>query len=778
MKIESFPRKLFLFRNNLCMFAQTQNELHNMKHMSILAVSLLALVACTPEKKQEADYSQYVNPMIGTDFTGNTYPGAQVPFGMVQLSPDNGLPGWDRISGYFYPDTTIAGFSHTHLSGTGAGDLYDISFMPVTRPYKEAPAPLGIYSTFSHNDEAASAGYYRVLLKDYNINVELTATERCGIQRYTFPEAEASVFLNLKKAMNWDFTLDSKIEVVDSTTIRGYRLSQGWSPLQHVYFETRFSKPFVACHMDTTSIVTKEKGWIGTAYVARFDFNTKKDEEILVTTGISGVSMEGAGKNLRAEAPKDDFDYYQAQASANWNRQLSKIEVKSRNTDDMVKFYTALYHSMIAPTIYSDVDGSYYGPDQQIHKVDGWTNYSTFSLWDTYRALNPLMTITQPEMVDHVVNSMISIYRQQDKLPIWPLMSGETDQMPGYSSVPVIADAYLKGFTGFDAEEALQAMIATATYEKQKGVPYVVKKGYIPADKVHEATSIAMEYAVDDWGIAAMARKMGKTEDAETFSKRAHYYKNYFDSSIHFIRPKLEDGSWRTPYDPARSIHTVGDFCEGNGWQYTFFAPQDPYGLIALFGGDKPFTTKLDGFFTNTDSMGEGASSDITGLIGQYAHGNEPSHHVAYLYAYAGEQWKTAEKVRFIMSDFYTDQPDGIIGNEDCGQMSAWYLLSSMGLYQVNPSDGVFVFGSPCFKKVEVKVRGGNTFTVEAPNNSKENIYIQKVYLNGKPYDKSYITYQDIINGSTLKFVMGKKPNKNFGKAPANRPVVLNKING
>jgi len=369
------------------MFAQTQNELHNMKHMSILAVSLLALVACTPEKKQEADYSQYVNPMIGTDFTGNTYPGAQVPFGMVQLSPDNGLPGWDRISGYFYPDTTIAGFSHTHLSGTGAGDLYDISFMPVTRPYKEAPAPLGIYSTFSHNDEAASAGYYRVLLKDYNINVELTATERCGIQRYTFPEAEASVFLNLKKAMNWDFTLDSKIEVVDSTTIRGYRLSQGWSPLQHVYFETRFSKPFVACHMDTTSIVTKEKGWIGTAYVARFDFNTKKDEEILVTTGISGVSMEGAGKNLRAEAPKDDFDYYQAQASANWNRQLSKIEVKSRNTDDMVKFYTALYHSMIAPTIYSDVDGSYYGPDQQIHKADGWTNYSTFSLWDTYRLI-------------------------------------------------------------------------------------------------------------------------------------------------------------------------------------------------------------------------------------------------------------------------------------------------------------------------------------------------------------------------------------------------------
>ena len=460
MKIESFPRKLFLFRNNLCMFAQTQNELHNMKHMSILAVSLLALVACTPEKKQEADYSQYVNPMIGTDFTGNTYPGAQVPFGMVQLSPDNGLPGWDRISGYFYPDTTIAGFSHTHLSGTGAGDLYDISFMPVTRPYKEAPAPLGIYSTFSHNDEAASAGYYRVLLKDYNINVELTATERCGIQRYTFPEAEASVFLNLKKAMNWDFTLDSKIEVVDSTTIRGYRLSQGWSPLQHVYFETRFSKPFVACHMDTTSIVTKEKGWIGTAYVARFDFNTKKDEEILVTTGISGVSMEGAGKNLRAEAPKDDFDYYQAQASANWNRQLSKIEVKSRNTDDMVKFYTALYHSMIAPTIYSDVDGSYYGPDQQIHKADGWTNYSTFSLWDTYRASHPLFTYTEPERANDMIKGFLKFYEQNGALPLWNLYGWETNMMIGYHAVPVIVDAYLKGIGDFNAEKALEACIA------------------------------------------------------------------------------------------------------------------------------------------------------------------------------------------------------------------------------------------------------------------------------------------------------------------------------
>lgn len=451
-----------------------------MRHISLLAVSLLALAACTPEKQQEADdYTQYVNPFIGTDFTGNTYPGAQVPFGMVQLSPDNGLPGWDRISGYFYPDTTIAGFSHTHLSGTGAGDLYDISFMPVTRPYKEAPAPLGVYSTFSHNDEMASAGYYRVLLKDYNINVELTATERCGIQRYTFPKAEASVFLNLKKAMNWDFTLDSYIEVVDSMTIRGYRFSQGWSPLQHVYFETRFSKPFMACHMDTTSIVTKDRGRIGTAYIARFDFNTEKDEEILVTTGISGVSMEGAGKNLRAEVSKDDFDYYQAQAAKTWNKQLSKIEVKSSDTDDLVKFYTALYHSMIAPTIYSDVDGSYYGPDQQIHKADGWTNYSTFSLWDTYRASHPLFTYTEPERANDMIKGFLKFYEQNGALPLWNLYGWETNMMIGYHAVPVIVDAYLKGIGNFDPEKALEACIATANRDDYRGIGDYKKLGYV-----------------------------------------------------------------------------------------------------------------------------------------------------------------------------------------------------------------------------------------------------------------------------------------------------------
>ncbi len=633
----------------------------------------------------------------------------------------------------------------------------------------------GYASRYSHDNEIARPEYYSLLLDRYNIRAELAATDRVGFHRYTYPEGKpASILIDLREG-NGSNAYDSYIRKIDDYTVEGYRYVRGWSPSRKVYFVLKSDKKIeqFTAYDDNTPKPWDQLKVASVKSVLTFG-NVK---QVKIKVAISSVSCANAAMNLQEELSHWDFDKTVKMSAGRWNKELARMTVETDDEASKRTFYTAHYHTMIAPTLYCDVNGEYRGMNDMIYTDPKKVNYTTLSLWDTYRALHPLMTIIQPEMVDNVVNSMLSIYRQQDKLPIWPLMSGETNQMPGYSSVPVIADAYLKGFTGFDAEEALQAMKATATYEKQKGVPYVIEKGYIPADKIHEATSIAMEYAVDDWGIAAMARKMGKTGDAATYAKRAHYYKNYFDSSIHFIRPKLEDGSWRTPYDPARSIHTVGDFCEGNGWQYTFFAPQDPYGLIGLFGGDKPFVAKLDDFFTNNDSMGEGASSDITGLIGQYAHGNEPSHHVAYLYAYAGEQWKTAEKVRFIMDEFYTDRPDGIIGNEDCGQMSAWYLLSSMGLYQVNPSDGVFVFGSPCFKKVEMKVRGGKTFTVEAPNNNKENIYIQKVYLNGKPYNKSYIMYDDIINGSTLKFVMGKKPNKNFGKAPANRPVVLNKIN-
>ncbi|WP_285819910.1 GH92 family glycosyl hydrolase [Bacteroides acidifaciens] len=753
------------------------------------AFKLLALTSCfllaTGSGVAQRDYSksegllQYVDPYIGSGYHGHVFVGTSVPYGMVQLGPSNIHKGWDWCSGYHYSDSILIGFSHTHLSGTGCTDLGDILIMPLneirTPRGNQDDIRDGYASRYSHDNEIARPEYYSLLLDRYNIRAELAATDRVGFHRYTYPEGKpASILIDLREG-NGSNAYDSYIRKIDDYTVEGYRYVRGWSPSRKVYFVLKSDKKIeqFTAYDDNTPKPWDQLKVASVKSVLTFG-NVK---QVKIKVAISSVSCANAAMNLQEELSHWDFDKTVKMSAGRWNKELARMTVETDDEASKRTFYTAHYHTMIAPTLYCDVNGEYRGMNDMIYTDPKKVNYTTLSLWDTYRALHPLMTIIQPEMVDNVVNSMLSIYRQQDKLPIWPLMSGETNQMPGYSSVPVIADAYLKGFTGFDAEEALQAMKATATYEKQKGVPYVIEKGYIPADKIHEATSIAMEYAVDDWGIAAMARKMGKTGDAATYAKRAHYYKNYFDSSIHFIRPKLEDGSWRTPYDPARSIHTVGDFCEGNGWQYTFFAPQDPYGLIGLFGGDKPFVAKLDDFFTNNDSMGEGASSDITGLIGQYAHGNEPSHHVAYLYAYAGEQWKTAEKVRFIMDEFYTDRPDGIIGNEDCGQMSAWYLLSSMGLYQVNPSEGVFVFGSPCFKKVEMKVRGGKTFTVEAPNNNKENIYIQKVYLNGKPYNKSYIIYDDIINGSTLKFVMGKKPNKNFGKAPANRPVVLNKIN-
>lgn len=528
------------------------------------------LISCTPaQEKHETDYTSYVNPFIGTDFTGNTYPGAQAPFGMVQLSPDNGLPGWDRISGYFYPDSTIAGFSHTHLSGTGAGDLYDISFMPVTLPYKEAEAPLGIHSTFSHKDESAHAGYYQVRLTDYNINVELTATERCGIQRYTFPEAQSAIFLNLKKAMNWDFTNDAHIEVVDSVTIQGYRFSDGWARDQHIYFRTRFSRPFEKMELDTTAII-KENKRIGTAVIARFDFNTKEGEQILVNTAISGTSMEGAAKNLQAEVPENDFDKYLTKTKANWNRQLGKIEIKGDNEDDKVNFYTALYHSMIAPTIYNDVDGAYYGPDKKIHQSDGWVNYSTFSLWDTYRAAHPLFTYTEPERVNDMVKSFIAFYEQNGRLPVWNFYGSETDMMIGYHAVPVIVDAYLKGIGDFDAEKALNACVATANLDNYRGIGLYKELGYIPYNVTDHynaenwSLSKTLEYAFDDYCIAEMAKKMGKQDIAETFYKRSQNYKNVYNPATSFMQPRDDKEPLSKTSKPTTTPRTSAKATDGN----------------------------------------------------------------------------------------------------------------------------------------------------------------------------------------------------------------------
>ena len=726
-------------------------------------VALLALAACTSKQASQTstDYTQLVNPFIGTDFTGNTYPGAQAPFGMVQLSPDNGLAGWDRISGYFYPDSTIAGFSHTHLSGTGAGDLYDILFMPVTLPYNEtAEGGLGIHSKFSHNDEEASAGYYRVKLLDYNINVELTATPRCGVQRYTFPKAESMVILNLKKAMNWDFTMDSHIEVVDSCNIRGYRFSEGWARGQKVYFATRFSRPFKSMEMDSAEIKLKGEK-VGTSNIARFMFDTEEGEQITVVTALSGVSVEGALKNLDAEAPHNDFDKYLAEAKAAWNDQLQRIEIVGGTDDDRVNFYTALYHSMIAPTIYSDVDGKYYGPDKQVHQANGWTNYSTFSLWDTFRAAHPLFTYTEPERVGDMVQSFIAFYEQNGRLPVWNFWGSETDMMIGYHAVPVIVDAYLKGIGNFDAEKALEACVATANIDEYRGIGSYKTKGYVPYNVVDKynaenwSLSRTLEYAFDDFCIAEMAQKMGKTELANEFYKRSQNYRNVFNPATGFMQPIDDKGVFQPNFNPDEYTAHI---CESNAWHYFWSVQHDIKGLISLTGGQDKFAAKLDSMFTYIPAGNEELPIFSTGMIGQYAHGNEPSHHVIYLYNKVRQPWKAQKYVAQVMHDLYFNAPAGLCGNEDCGQMSAWYVFSAMGFYPVNPVSGEYEIGTPLFPEMKLNLDNGKTFTVLAPNVSHENIYIQSVKINGQPYDKSYITHKQIMDGSTVEFVMGNQP--------------------
>ena len=728
---------------------------------SVLAF-LLVLGACTsPQSSQlKTDYTQLVNPFIGTDFTGNTYPGAQAPFGMVQLSPDNGLGGWDRISGYFYPDSTIAGFSHTHLSGTGAGDLYDVLFMPVTLPYKEAEGELGIHSKFSHQDEEASAGYYRVKLQDYNINVELTATPRCGVQRYTFPKAESMVILNLKKAMNWDFTMDSQIEIVDSCNIRGYRFSEGWARGQKLYFATRFSKPFKNVELDNAEIKLKGEK-VGTSNIARFMFDTEEGEQITIVTALSGVSVEGAVKNLNAEAPHNDFDQYLADAKEDWNKQLQRIEVVGTNKDDKVNFYTALYHSMIAPTIYSDVDGKYYGPDKQVHQAEGWVNYSTFSLWDTFRAAHPLFTYTEPERVGDMVQSFIAFYEQNGRLPVWNFWGSETDMMIGYHAVPVIVDAYLKGIGNFDAEKALEACVATANIDEYRGIGSYKKNGYIPynvTDKYNTenwSLSRTLEYAFDDFCIAEMAQKMGKTELANEFYKRSQNYRNVFNPATGFMQPIDDKGIFQPNFNPDEYTAHI---CESNAWHYFWSVQHDIKGLVSLTGGQDKFAAKLDSMFTYIPAGNEELPIFSTGMIGQYAHGNEPSHHVIYLYNKVRQPWKAQKYVAQVMHDLYFNAPAGLCGNEDCGQMSAWYVFSAMGFYPVNPVSGEYEIGTPLFPEMRLNLGNGKTFTVLAPNVSRENIYIQSVKVNGQPYDKSYITHQQIMDGSTIEFVMGNQP--------------------
>ena len=724
----------------------------------LCASTAVLLLSCAHHETNTDAFSRKVNPFIGTDYTGNTYPGAQAPFGMVQLSPDNGLPGWDRIAGYFYPDSTIAGFSHTHLSGTGAGDLYDISFMPVTLPYKEAPYPLGIHSKFSHDSEQAYAGYYKVTLEDYMIDVELTATERTGIQRYTFPGGDAAVILNLAKAMNWDATTDAGIEIIDSVTVKGYRMSTGWARDQRVYFASRFSKPFESVDIDTVPLMDGNgKTTGGKGIIATFNYKTTPGEQLVVSTAISGVDENGALNNLIAEAPEYNFDKYLAETTKKWDKELGSIAVEGGTPDEQTSFYTALYHSMLAPTIYSDVDGRYFGPDKKIHKADGWTNYSSFSLWDTYRAAHPLYTIVDPEADGDMVNSFLAFYGPHGRLPVWNFWGGETDMMLGYHSVPVIVDAYLKGIGGFDAEKALDACVATANDDEYRGIGLYKSLGYVPYNVVDPynsenwSLSRTLEYAFDDYCIAVMADKMGKKELANEFYKRSQNYKNTYNPATGFFQPRDDKGNWQPDFKPEEYTPHIS---ESNAWHYFWSVQHDIPGLISLTGGKEAFSAKLDSMFTVGPKENEELPLFSTGMIGQYAHGNEPSHHVIYLYNKVGQPWKTAKYAHEVLTKLYKNTPDGLCGNEDMGQMSAWYVLSAMGFYPVNPVSGQYEIGSPLFNQVKISLPEGKAFILTAKNLSDENIYVKSVTIDGKPWNKSYITHQQIIDGANVELEM------------------------
>ncbi|MDX2245687.1 MAG: GH92 family glycosyl hydrolase [Bacteroidia bacterium] len=742
----------------------------------LLLTAILSL-SCNSGSKVSTPVSatELVDPFIGTADHGHTYPGATVPFGMVQLSPDNGTQGWDWCSGYNYVDSVIVGFSHTHLSGTGIGDLCDVLMMPTTRPvdFSKTITSRDDYdyrSAFLHEKEEASPGYYAVFLEDSKVKVELTATQRVGFHRYTFPESEASaIVIDLGFAINWDAPVDTKIEKVSEDRITGHRLSTGWAKDQRVYFAAQFSRPMADIQIvaDTT---TADNGTQRMKSATKISFPTQEGEQIMVKVGISSANPEGALKALD-EVADWDFDAVREKARKAWEDELSVIKVESDNEQLKTIFYTALYHSQVAPVLFSDANGYYKGADDKVHKAENYTKYGIFSLWDTFRAENPLFTLTQPDRVNDMIQSLMSHYREYGLLPVWSLLGNETNTMTGYHAVPVIVDAYLKGYRGFDAEEAFEAMKKSAMQDI-RATDFLRQYNYIPHDKAGQSVTRTLEYTYDDWCIAQMAKALGKLDDYDYFMKRAGNFRNVFDPSTGFMRARMADGSWKTPFDPKYSDHNESaEYTEGNAWQHTWFVPHDVHGMIELFGGNEVFVTKLDAMFTeSSDISGENASADISGLIGQYAHGNEPSHHIAYLYNYAGAPWKTQAIVRQICETMYTDKPNGLCGNEDCGQMSAWYVFSAMGFYPLNPAQGIYVIGSPMFDRTEIRVNEGKSFVVTAENVSGVNKYIQSAKLNGQALDRSYITHEEVMKGGELAFIMGPQPNESWAVSAQSAP--------
>jgi predicted alpha-1,2-mannosidase len=750
------------------------------KNYVFFAGLFFLLIACgesetkSEPKNDQKTLTSYVDPFIGTGGHGHTYPGATVPFGMVQPSPDNGQNGWDWCSGYHYSDSLVAGFSQLHLSGTGIGDLADLLFMPTNKKVDltvpvEKQADIPYLSGYAHDNEEAHPGYYQVFLKDPKVNVELTANQRTAYQKYTFQKGdEQSVILDLGFAINWDKPTKTSIKIKDSKTIIGYRHSTGWAKNQKVFFVAKFSKPIVSHQFTAERKEITGDSVSGVKTAAQFFFDNAKNDTLEVKIAVSSVNIANAEANL--DATSSSFDEVQQEAGKTWEETLSKIEVETPVDSLKTIFYTALYHTHLSPVTFSDKNGEFRLQNDSIAKGD-FTAYTTLSLWDTFRAEQPLLTLTDPDRVSDIINSMLAYYGINKKLPVWNLYGNETNTMTGYHAIPVITEAYPKGIKGFDAEKVFEAM-KTTMMQDERWLDLYKEYGYIPFDLGNESVTATLEYAYDDWCVAQMAKALGKKEDYQYFLKRSMAFQQLFDPETNFMRGKSKNGKWHEPFDPKFSKHeTNTDYTEGNAWQHSWFVPHAPDSLVKFMGGKKAFSAKLEQLFTESSEIsGENASPDISGLIGQYAHGNEPSHHIAYLFNKSGQPWRTQYWVHEILKTQYNTTPNGLSGNEDAGQMSAWYVFSSMGLYPMNPASATYEIGSPVFEKITLNLPNGNKFTIEAQDVSEANFYIQSATLNGTDFNQTSISHSEILKGGILKLVMGPEPNKKWAvtEAPAN----------
>ncbi|GHE23791.1 GH92 family glycosyl hydrolase [Sphingobacterium griseoflavum] len=753
------------------------------KKLAFLGISFFSAAACSVDADvpQSNNFTQYVDPYIGTGGHGHVFVGANVPYGAVQLGPSNISTGWDWVSGYHISDSTIMGFSHQHLSGTGIGDLGDIVFLPFTGEVRfdrgeHGDERTGAYSRFKRETETVRPGFYAVHLDRFDVDAALTATARVGFHQYTFPDTEIpKVLINLDAGIGWEGEKEGHIVLENDSVVSGYRYSMGWAKNQKIYFSATFSQPVAGIRLaDSTALQPGNSIQAKRAYAELMFEKIKQGSSLLVKVAVSPVSIANAKLNMEEELPGWDFEATRKAADEAWNHQLAKVQVTTEDSVARKIFYTALYHTMMAPSLFNDVNGDYMGADFKPHRLAAGSNYTTFSLWDTYRAAHPLMSIIHRDRLPDMVNSMLRIYQEQGKLPVWHLVGNETDCMVGNPGIIVVADAYLKGVEGFDKDLAYEAMKVSAMKD-DRGLDAYKKYGFVPYDKEKvESVAKGLEFAIADWSLAQVAKLRGAEEDYRYFSERSQAYKHYFDKDIQFLRGKDSQGKFRPgKFDPFHSAHLANDYTEGNAWQYTWLVPHDVNGFISLFGSEEQFINKLDSLFVAEGDLGEEASPDISGLIGQYAHGNEPSHHVIYMYPFAGQPWKAADRVRQTLATLYTEKTDGLSGNEDVGQMSAWYVMSALGFYQVSPAGGPFIFGSPLFDKVTLALDAGKSLTIVAHNNSKEAKYIQSVKLNGQPYGKSYISYADVMQGGKLEFEMGTTPSSTFGVAKQDRPTSL-----